>query len=407
MSIFSVFGVLIIVLGVVFLSHQTMTQQTQTDSQAYNAPSATTRDRTDDRVPRPDIIHSGTLTGGTSRPPENAKNPSTSESNKPDSDTAKAIITESPVFKDIGSSEVGKSNGSSSNNNDSKDKKDSSKEKQFTAQPMNCSEYIVLQTYFRDNQGYYRAVPIDGNGQVQWQAAGSFTHNLDLYKNSNFYPGQGQIQAEHADINPLTSRFLHAVYRDGKSYCKNFITDKGKIDWDIEAKTPWTECLWHEADDNDLFTDPIQPGEIFTAIDRYNIVDKKEGKLVYFEDLHLSGKAYRSTYTRWYKDGKEVKSTLPDSPFAFLLNLRERTDAIPGSGDITASAAFVSPQQNRFYQRWVRGNVLYSREAPIYNGTIDFSKATPIKVELDLNANPSALPGKGEVQAMTNVVTCK
>lgn len=82
----------------------------------------------------------------------------------------------------------------------------------------------LTQSLWRDNQGYYRTVPIV-NGQLQWSQAGAWVGPLSL----NVIPGTGNIEATSSKA--YGSTYLQSFWRGGSGYYRTVPIRNGVIVW--------------------------------------------------------------------------------------------------------------------------------------------------------------------------------
>jgi hypothetical protein len=98
---------------------------------------------------------------------------------------------------------------------------------------------------------------------------------------------------------------------------------------------------------------------------------------------------------------------LPKLQKSLVIDLNTNPSAIPGSGSVQAIGDYVSQDNTVLNQTWYRGNIGYMRQVPVRDFKPDYKSATPIQVVVDLKTSPTALPGSGEMQANANFINCK
>lgn len=302
-----------------------------------------------------------------------------------------------------GGSSMGQSNnsgGSSSNSN--KDKDDSKKQDpaKVSFTPMQCKEHEVLNVYFRNNIGYARVIPMDNNGIELKDKATDYWEVLDLNKNPTWMAGKGDVQAYHAYIHPRTSDFVQYLVRNQKLYVKVSKTNKGLIDWDQEARTPWIER-------NDFGPAKKAPGpRDVTAFGTYFFVLGGADKTVHMREyIQKAGKSYyNDTVTVTYNSANQYVSS-NYGEYREIADFNANPNWLPGEGFVTGQGDYIDPFGKYLYQDYWRGSTRYQRAIPLINGNPDYSKAGRETLKAVQNVND--IKGSGPIQAMTNYVVCK
>lgn len=265
-----------------------------------------------------------------------------------------------------------------------------------------CQEYQLTTIYYRGNQGFARNTPIV-NGTEQWSQSEPFRMVVNLNENPRVLPGDGEVRGIDIQIYPSGTSAKFQLVRGDTGYFKKLSNSVlGQIDWAQEMKTNWRES-----------------GTGYGGWQAFNTVAtvKDEGATkteYYYRSLYIDNKGYVGV--GFYKyDSKtwrvieenNTNSLLGLNSKKLVVNLSENPTALPGSGPIQAIGDYVSQNNTVLNQSWFRGNVQYGRQVPIRDYKPDYSSATPIKADIDLNANPTALPGQGNMQAITRFINCK
>lgn len=87
------------------------------------------------------------------------------------------------------------------------------------------------QTFFRGNVEWYRSAPVTNNGSIQWDQASNWQQNVSI---SNL-PGTGDIQGYNTYI--LESRLFQSVWRNNTEYTRVVFINGDKPDWNDAS--PW------------------------------------------------------------------------------------------------------------------------------------------------------------------------
>ena len=271
---------------------------------------------------------------------------------------------------------------------------------------MNCKEYKLTNVVIRGNVSWVRDVPMDATGKELWGQAQGYWANVDFNKTPNVIPGSGAIQSYDASIDVATSQFRQYFARGGKMYYKSARTDRGLIDWNYEAQQYWHDMKLCTNDNNKTDCPAISNVTAYGTVIA-TVISGSDQNQYNREYVKVDGKSYELLFNSKFTNSKWLSSNYSDSSFKLQTDLRANPGALPGSGDITAQGDYINPKLNILRKDWIRGNVRYKQDVPIINGVQDTSKAGPIVEVQNLNTNPSALPGSGEVQALASYVNCK
>jgi len=247
-----------------------------------------------------------------------------------------------------------------------------------------CQEYQLTQMYYRGNQGWVRNVPIAG-GRELWNQGEQFRMFMDLNANPNALPGTGDLQAINYRIDDVKGDLQELIIRGGTRYIKWVPTagKPGTVDWAKEAATSW------ETKD--------QGFQGLTAYgDFYMIPSSSNANSFYSATRYINGKGQMTT----------SKGAFRNDDYKTVIDLNTNPSAIPGSGPVQAIGDYVSQDNTVLNQVWYRGNIGYMRQVPIRDYKPDYSSATPIQAVVDLNKTPNALPGSGDMQATANFISC-
>ena len=279
---------------------------------------------------------------------------------------------------------------------------ESSTDNQADAAYYQCQQYQLTQMYYRGNQGWVRNVPLVG-GKEQWSQGEAFRMFVDLNANPTAHPGSGEVQ-DIAFYFPRLGRKTQILMARGNSFfVKNFPNKVyGTVDWGAEAAKGWYE--------NSNNFPNVQAFGFIAILESTETMDKTH----FYSTLYQDNKGYTAYgYAREIFESGTVKSSdfnnthLPDVTKTLVVDLSSNPTAIPGSGPVQAIGDYVSQDNTVLNQVWYRGNIGYMRQVPIRDYKPDYSSATPIQAAVDLNKNPNALPGYGDMQATTNFISCK
>ncbi len=272
-----------------------------------------------------------------------------------------------------------------------------STDNQTQAAYLPCQQQQLTQMYYRGNQGWVRNVPVVG-GKEQWSQGEPFRMFVDLTANPTAHPGSGEVRDVSVNFFKRGNEFDFQMVRGDVAYYKFGKTlSTGSIDWNggnWESKGTGYSG-W-------------QAFEEFA-------LRKPEGgsdrKTLFFRSMYIDNKSYISDGYQAYKNdvvvysNNDVSIALAKKTFMFDLNLNP--SIIPGTGPVQAIGDYVNYDETVLNQLWYRGNVGYMRQVPIRDYKPDYSSGTPIQAVVDLNKNPGALPGSGEMQATANFFSCK
>ena len=173
---------------------------------------------------------------------------------------------------------------------------------------------------------------------------------------------------------------------------------------------------WKKEAETQWFTTKLAPAFGFpqdgwiTAYGEYFTVTGDATKtLRYFQYLKRDAKSYANdTMSFTYVNNQLQLDKTVGGKFNMVADLRANPSALPGSGEIVAQGDYVNPFLNVLRQDWVRGDVRYKRDVPIENGVPNFAKAgAPVAVQEISKVVQNVLPGSGPMQTLTSYFICK
>ena len=260
-----------------------------------------------------------------------------------------------------------------------------------------CQQQQLTQMYYRGNQGWVRNVPIVG-GKEQWSQGEAFRMFVDLNANPTAHPGSGEVR----DINI-------GFFKRGKEF--DFQMVRGDVAYYRYGQTSATGSIDWNAGNWQIYGTGYSGWQAFGELALRTPEVQSARKTLYFRSMYVDNKAYISDGYQSYKNGVVHESNndhaVVKANKTFVFDLNTNPTAIPGSGPVQAIGDYLSYDETVLNQVWYRGNVGYVRQVPMRDYKPDYSSATPIQAAVDLNKNPNALPGSGDMQATANVISCK
>lgn len=226
---------------------------------------------------------------------------------------------------------------------------------------------ILLQSFWRADNGYIREVPVSGDGTILWSLAAAWEGPLDI----TTLPGTGAIEAQ--DNLLLDTQLFQSYWRNGEGYVRYVPITNGRVNW--AAAEPWQGPL----DISDL------PGT---------------GAVQAQDNIATADTLYQSLWRDdegWFREVPIVNGHVQWNN-ADAWELTAYSWQLPGTGSIQAQSNTING--DTLFQSIWRSNSNYVREIPIVNGAIQWGEA----VEWFGPIQDSLYPGSGEIYSWDNVI---
>lgn len=242
------------------------------------------------------------------------------------------------------------------------------------------AQQTLLQSFWIDNNGYWRTVQFKADGTPDWNNAGKWSAPISATASAMPLPGSGNMQSQAGLFFKDNSVYQQGIWRGNQGFYRTVpVKSDGSLDWNNASK-------WNDK--------PIDTTGLPGSGDMQD-----QAFIVYPNGTIMQG-IWRNN-TGYYRTLGYKSDGTPDWDHAsnWSAPLESTSSAVPGSGNVQSLGGLFF---NQVYQQGMwRGGKGYYRTIPVLSdGSLDWKNPGSWSEVADT----SVLPAKGTIQAQDEIV---